>query len=239
LVLIRPLINVGPIVRPLRIEYAGAHYHVTSRGNERKAVFRDDTDREKSLELTGRESFLSNLLVFHFHATSSVDFFSPRYFLIARRLFCLLRLCEFFRASCFMLIFLLRGHKPALFVDGSSARRRPRLPCLAEDQILYLAASTTKCFLDPGDSLTLSPLDPLVSLWLLVPVACRFYFGPDIRSAHARIADKLCRGRCGSQAGQFVSLSGPDKSSIHTVRISQAFRICPYNSSLSLLRSGS
>jgi len=43
---------------------------VTSRGNERKAIFREDTDREKFLELTGRESFLSSLLVFHFHATS-------------------------------------------------------------------------------------------------------------------------------------------------------------------------
>jgi hypothetical protein len=27
---------------------------VTSRGNERKAIFREDTDREKFLELTGR-----------------------------------------------------------------------------------------------------------------------------------------------------------------------------------------
>src|SRR5256886_4386196 len=42
------------MARPLRIEYEGAHYHVTSRGNERKAVFRDDTDREKFLELIGR-----------------------------------------------------------------------------------------------------------------------------------------------------------------------------------------
>ena len=42
------------MARPLRIEYEGAHYHVTSRGNERKAIFRDDTDREKFLELTGR-----------------------------------------------------------------------------------------------------------------------------------------------------------------------------------------
>jgi len=37
------------MARPLRIEYEGAHYHVTSRGNERKAVFRDDTDREQFL----------------------------------------------------------------------------------------------------------------------------------------------------------------------------------------------
>jgi len=28
------------MARPLRIEYPGAHYHVTSRGNERKDVFK-------------------------------------------------------------------------------------------------------------------------------------------------------------------------------------------------------
>lgn len=33
--------------RPLRIEYAGAFYHVVSRGNERKAVYRTHRDREK------------------------------------------------------------------------------------------------------------------------------------------------------------------------------------------------
>jgi len=37
------------MTRPLRIEYAGAHYRVTARGNERKAIFRDNTDREKFL----------------------------------------------------------------------------------------------------------------------------------------------------------------------------------------------
>jgi len=37
------------VARPLRIQYAGAFYHVTSRGNERKAVFRNDRDREKFL----------------------------------------------------------------------------------------------------------------------------------------------------------------------------------------------
>ncbi len=42
------------MARPLRIEYPGAYYHVTSRGNERKAIFRDDTDREKFLDLLGR-----------------------------------------------------------------------------------------------------------------------------------------------------------------------------------------
>ncbi len=34
------------MARPLRIEYDGALYHVTSRGNDRKAIFKDDRDRE-------------------------------------------------------------------------------------------------------------------------------------------------------------------------------------------------
>lgn len=34
------------MARPLRIEYDGALYHVTSRGNERKTIFKDDGDRE-------------------------------------------------------------------------------------------------------------------------------------------------------------------------------------------------
>jgi len=35
--------------RPLRIEFSGAHYHVTSRGNERKDVFKSQKDREQFL----------------------------------------------------------------------------------------------------------------------------------------------------------------------------------------------
>jgi hypothetical protein len=31
--------------RPLRIEYPCAVYHITSRGNEKKAVFKSDQDR--------------------------------------------------------------------------------------------------------------------------------------------------------------------------------------------------
>ena len=38
------------MARPLRITYPGAFYHVTSRGNERKAVFKSNRDREKFLE---------------------------------------------------------------------------------------------------------------------------------------------------------------------------------------------
>jgi putative transposase len=35
--------------RPLRVEYAGALYHITSRGNERKKIFLGDGDRKKFL----------------------------------------------------------------------------------------------------------------------------------------------------------------------------------------------
>ena len=38
------------MARPLRIEFPGAVYHVTSRGNERRAVFRDDQDRKMFLD---------------------------------------------------------------------------------------------------------------------------------------------------------------------------------------------
>jgi putative transposase len=37
------------VARPLRIQYEGAFYHVTSRGNERKAIFNTERDREKFL----------------------------------------------------------------------------------------------------------------------------------------------------------------------------------------------
>ncbi|HDO21625.1 MAG TPA: transposase, partial [Nitrospirae bacterium] len=37
------------MARPLRIEYPGAFYHITSRGNERKDIFKSARDREKFL----------------------------------------------------------------------------------------------------------------------------------------------------------------------------------------------
>jgi REP-associated tyrosine transposase len=38
------------MARPMRIEYDGALYHVTSRGNERRPIFRDDEDRVAFLD---------------------------------------------------------------------------------------------------------------------------------------------------------------------------------------------
>lgn len=37
--------------RPIRVEYPGAVYHITSRGNEQKAIFLSDADRDKFLTI--------------------------------------------------------------------------------------------------------------------------------------------------------------------------------------------
>jgi len=34
------------MARPLRIEFSGALYHVTSRGDRREAIFEDDQNRD-------------------------------------------------------------------------------------------------------------------------------------------------------------------------------------------------
>jgi REP element-mobilizing transposase RayT len=39
------------MARPLRIEYPGAVYHITNRGNDRKVVFKDEQDRETFLKI--------------------------------------------------------------------------------------------------------------------------------------------------------------------------------------------
>jgi putative transposase len=64
----------------LRIEYDGAHYHVTSRGNERKTIFRDHADRKLFLnmlsQVTERFHWLCHaycLMNNHYHLV--IDFF--------------------------------------------------------------------------------------------------------------------------------------------------------------------
>ena len=50
------------MARPLRITFPGAVYHVTSRGNERKAIYDDDRDREAFLDILHRVSDRYNWL---------------------------------------------------------------------------------------------------------------------------------------------------------------------------------
>jgi putative transposase len=39
------------MTRPVRIEFAGALYHVTSRGDRKEAIYEDDADRVQFLEI--------------------------------------------------------------------------------------------------------------------------------------------------------------------------------------------
>ena len=61
--------------RQLRLQYAGAIYHVMSRGYRREAIFRDDRDRREFLEMlgeacgkTGWQVHAWCLMGNHFHA---------------------------------------------------------------------------------------------------------------------------------------------------------------------------
>jgi REP element-mobilizing transposase RayT len=49
--------------RPLRIEFEGALYHVTSRGDRRERIFEDDQDRTGFLDLLGRVAVDFNWVV--------------------------------------------------------------------------------------------------------------------------------------------------------------------------------
>lgn len=42
------------MARPVRLEFAGALYHVTARGDRREAIFEDDVDREQFLDVLGQ-----------------------------------------------------------------------------------------------------------------------------------------------------------------------------------------
>jgi len=44
---------MGVMARPLRVEYPGATYHVMARGNQGRAIFADDRDRQRWVETLG------------------------------------------------------------------------------------------------------------------------------------------------------------------------------------------
>src|SRR5580765_6040323 len=63
-----------PMARPLRLERAGAWYHITGRGLERRAIFADQKDHAHWLELLGEAVDLWRMVVHgyalmgnHFH----------------------------------------------------------------------------------------------------------------------------------------------------------------------------
>ena len=60
--------------RPLRIQYPGAYYHITCRGNAKRPIFLDDTDRVKflnflseSIDIYEINLFAYILMINHFH----------------------------------------------------------------------------------------------------------------------------------------------------------------------------
>ena len=62
------------MARPIRLEFAGALYHVTARGDRREAIYEDDADREQFLSLLGDVVALFNwrchaycLMTNHYH----------------------------------------------------------------------------------------------------------------------------------------------------------------------------
>jgi len=44
------------MARPLRVDFDGALYHVTSRGNARENIFEEDGDRKAFLEILGKDA---------------------------------------------------------------------------------------------------------------------------------------------------------------------------------------
>jgi len=61
------------MARPLRIEYPGAHYHITSRGNEQKDIFKSQRDREKFLEYLDSATTRYGAVI-HAYCLMSVEF---------------------------------------------------------------------------------------------------------------------------------------------------------------------
>jgi REP element-mobilizing transposase RayT len=52
------------MARPLRIQYEGALYHITCRGNERKAIFKDDNDKNEFLKLLKEGLCIYNIFLY-------------------------------------------------------------------------------------------------------------------------------------------------------------------------------
>ncbi len=56
------------MARPIRIEFTGALYHLTSRGDRREPIYEDDADRECFLKVLGQVAgdFMTSVLPLSF-----------------------------------------------------------------------------------------------------------------------------------------------------------------------------
>jgi putative transposase len=51
---LKPRDNIQEMARRLRLQYAGAIYHLMSRGDRREPIFKDDLDRRRFLKHSAR-----------------------------------------------------------------------------------------------------------------------------------------------------------------------------------------
>ena len=72
-----------PLARPLHIEFADAVYHVTSRGDRREAIHRDDEDRQRHLAVIAQAmdrfdaQVLAYCLMGNHYSTASLNWHRP------------------------------------------------------------------------------------------------------------------------------------------------------------------
>src|SRR5213593_4753214 len=108
--------------RPLRIEYAGARYHVMSRGDRREAIFHDDADRREFLRTLGEACLKTGwqvhaycLMSNHFHLVVE----TPRANLVAGMKWFLGVYTSRFNRRHKLFGHLFSGRYKSLIVDGS------------------------------------------------------------------------------------------------------------------------
>ena len=110
--------------RPLRIEYAGAIYHVMNRGDRREDIFEDDEDRRRFLSVlaeagvkTEWQAHAYGLMGNHFHLVIE----TPRPNLVAGMKWRLGVYTERFNLRRKLCGHLFAGRYKALLVDGSGS----------------------------------------------------------------------------------------------------------------------
>lgn len=110
------------MARPLRLEYAGAIYHVMSRGDRQEAIFLDDEDRDRFLKTLGEacakagwEVHAYCLMGNHFHLVME----TPQPTLVAGMKWFLGTYTQRFNARHRMRGHLFAGRYKSLLVDGS------------------------------------------------------------------------------------------------------------------------
>src|SRR5256886_8427590 len=110
------------MARKLRVQYAGAIYHVLNRGDRREPIFRDDRDRQRFLDTLGETCGKTGwqihswcLLPNHFHLVLE----TPRPNLVAGMKWLLGTYTSRFNRRHRVFGHLFSGRYKALLVDGS------------------------------------------------------------------------------------------------------------------------